>query len=292
MPPSRPAGKSSYSCRERLGSVQSPPPQPDYRLYIDESGDHAYKHLDVPSTRYLALLGVWFKRVNDYVTFADDLERLKRDFWGPRPDSPVILHREDMINTRGPFEIFRDLPLRQRFNARLLDLVDAARFTMIVVIIDKQRHARGYARPDHPYHYCLAAMLDRYCGWLNYYKSRGDVMAEARGKKEDRLLAEEYRRIYTKGTRMFTNPKEHHQKALTSAAIKLRLKRDNVAGLQLADLLAHPVRQQALREEGLIADSGEAFGKQIYAAVEGKFNMNYADGRVKGYGKVWLPWRK
>lgn len=59
-----------------------------YRLYIDESGDHTYKLLDDPSHRYLALLGVWFRQVDHYVAFADDLERFKRDILGPDRTSP------------------------------------------------------------------------------------------------------------------------------------------------------------------------------------------------------------
>jgi hypothetical protein len=43
-----------------------------YRLYVDESGDHAYNRLDEISHRYLALLGVWFRQPDDYVSFADD----------------------------------------------------------------------------------------------------------------------------------------------------------------------------------------------------------------------------
>jgi len=50
-------------------------PRVRYRLYIDESGDHTYKLLDDTSHLYLALLGVWFRQVDDYTAFADDLER-------------------------------------------------------------------------------------------------------------------------------------------------------------------------------------------------------------------------
>ena len=43
-------------------------------------------------------------------------------------------------------------------------------------------------------------MLDRYSGWLNYKNCVGDVMAESRGRQEDRQLEDAYRRVYNSGT--------------------------------------------------------------------------------------------
>src|SRR5215212_4742053 len=78
---------------------------PRYRLYIDESGDHTYNKLDDIGHRYLALLGVWFKQQKDYLEFVHELEQFKNNLFGERPDSPVILHRTDIINRRGAFGI-------------------------------------------------------------------------------------------------------------------------------------------------------------------------------------------
>lgn len=269
------------------------PRHPQYRLYIDEAGDHAYyRPPDDPWHLYLGLLGVWFRLKDDYVQFADGLDRFKREIFGPRPDDPVILHREDILNTRGPFEILTDAQVRDRFNDGLLQLFRPTPFVLIIVVIDKFEHVQRYQHPDHPYHFCLGAMLDRYCGWLKHNRAEGDVVAEARGRKEDRLLAEEFTRVYLNGTYMFPRPEEHHQPTLTTKEIKLRMKRDNVAGLQLADLLAHPVRQAFLRERGVLPPGRDTFGDILCAAVEGKYNMNYRTGQVAGYGKVWLPVRK
>lgn len=261
--------------------------RPDrYRLYIDESGDHTYKLLEDPAHRYLALLGVWFRQDDDYVAFADALDTLKRDVFGPRPDKPVVLHRSDIINRKGAFGILRDEAKATAFDEGLLQIVAEARFRMVCVIIDKQGHLNRYPSPFHPYHYCMAAMLDRYSGWLNYKNAVGDVMAESRGKEEDLQLAQAYGRVYESGTLMF--PRQHHQRALTSKDLKLRSKRDAIAGLQLADVLAHPVKQACLAEQGLIQGGTLAFGARAYEVAGGKFNTNGRTGKVDGYGKVWL----
>ena len=269
-----------------LSMPQTHPQPVRYRLYIDESGDHTYNLLDDPSHRYLGLLGVWFRQADHYVTFADDLEGFKRDMFGPRPDKPVILHRSDIINRKGAFGRLCNAEARARFDSGLLKIIGRATFTLVCVIIDKQAHLEKYTSPFHPYHHCLAAMLDRYSGWLGYKNAVGDVMAESRGDEEDLQLMQAYRRVFESGTLMFGH--EHHQRVLTSKEIKVRRKAANIAGLQLADLIAYPVKQSCLLEKGLIADPGDVFGKEVVKAIESKFNDHEGLRKVQGYGKVWL----
>ncbi|MEI6169116.1 MAG: DUF3800 domain-containing protein [bacterium] len=257
-----------------------------YRLYVDESGDHTYNQLDDIARRYLGLLGVWFRQADDYVAFDLDLNSFKQEIFGARPDKPVVLHRSCIINRKGPFGMLRDPDVRQRFDKGLLEIVRRAKFHVVCVVIDKQTHSGKYDNPLHPYHYCLAAMLDRYSGWLNHKTAVGDVMAEGRGREEDLQLAQAYRRVYEGGTIMFSH--SHHQKALTSKDIKIQTKQANLPGLQLADILAHPVKQAMLIEKGLISETGDVFGKQIIDAVDSKFNKKEGSGQVSGYGKVWL----
>lgn len=255
---------------------------PRYRLYIDESGDHTYKQIDDVGHRFLALLGVWFRQGDDYLAFADNLEQFKSDLFGRRLDSPVILHRTDIINRRGAFGILCDEEKRKSFDDRLLDVIDRARFRMICVVLDKKEHRNRYVDPFHPYHYCLAAMLERYAGWLIYKNVVGDVMAESRGGEEDLQLKQAYRRTYESGTLHFDRGK--FQSALTSKDIKVQLKKADIAGLQLADVLAYPVKQAILVKKGLIPDPGDVFGKRLYEGARKKFNCQEWTGQVEGYG--------
>lgn len=258
-----------------------------YRLYLDESGDHTYNLLDDPSHRFLALLGVWFRQEDAYKRFSEWLESLKKDIFGFRPDKPIVLHRSDIINRKGPFGILKDISIESEFNQRLLEIVSHSEFRLICVVIDKKSHQGQYADPFHPYHYCLANTLDRYSGWLNFKSAEGDVMAESRGREEDIQLKGAYRSVYDNGTLMFD--RHHHQRALTSRDIKIQAKSQNIPGLQLADLLAHPVKVGCLAEKGLVPGLGNSFGKNLWEAVQGKFNKHEFRNSVWGYGKVLLP---
>lgn len=271
-----------------MAAPNAPPKSrpPRYRLYVDESGDHAYCNLDHVAHRFLALLGVWFRQPEAYTEFADQLEEMKRTLFGPRPDKPVILHRSDIINRKGVFGLLCDDAIRQRFDTALLKVITDARFTLVCVVIDKKSHNDRYASPFHPYHYCLAAMLERYTGWLNLCNAIGDVMAESRGKEEDLQLAQSYRRFYEAGTQWHRH--EAIKRALTTKEIKLERKRANIAGLQLADVLAHPIKRHCLVHHGVIPDSGDDFGKEVVAAVMDKFNRQVYQNRIDGYGRVWL----
>lgn len=258
-----------------------------YRLYLDESGDHVFRETQELSHRFLALLGCWFGNP-DYLRFHQALEALKYNHLPHHPDEPVILHREDMVNARHAFKVLRDEEKRRAFNADLLQVIEQAQFKIVVVVIDKQALRSDYGEAAaHPYHLGLGFLLQRYVGYLNHINRVGDVMAEARGGKEDRLLAESYTRIYERGAWMVRA--SAFQAALSSRQLKLKDKRTNIAGLQLADILAHPVKLWVLRQYGLAEPGTTTFGQQLVEVVRSKFNRHLYDGRVEGYGFVLFP---
>jgi hypothetical protein len=159
---------------------------------------------------------------------------------------------------------------------------------VVAVLIDKQALLQAYGDgAAHPYHLALGFMLQRYASYLNHIGRAGDVMAEARGKVEDRLLVDSYERVFTQGVWM-TNA-QVFQAALTSSQLKLKSKAVNVAGLQLADLLGHPVKQWALKRYGLTTDELAPFAQRLMTIVEPKFNRHLYDSKLEGYGIVLYP---
>jgi len=114
----------------------------------------------------------------------------------------------------------------------------------------------------------------------------GDLMAESRGKAEDLRLRNAYEHIWVHGDRYHTA--DFFRRVLTSREAKLAKKSANIAGLQLADLLAHAVRDDILKDYGHLARTA-AFDARIIVAVERKYNRHLYDGRIEGYGKVLFP---
>jgi hypothetical protein len=260
---------------------------PRYRLYIDESGDHTCSQLDAPSRRYLALLGVWFRQDPDYIALAHALENFKRSIFGSRPNESIFLHRFDIINRRGPYWILREPEARARFDEGLIDVISSAQFRLICVVVDKLEHRERYGGLPHPYHYCLAEMLRRYAEWLDGHSAVGDVMAETRYRAEDRMLMTAYQQIFDTGELVSDGPR--NRRVLTSRSLKFESKAANVAGLQLADLLAHPVKQSMLARHGMLPAIRNTFGSRLVWAVRDKFHRDEMTGERDGYGETWLP---
>lgn len=259
-----------------------------YRLYLDESGDHVYRETGEVAHRYLCLLGCWFQNP-DYLQFHAALEQLKERHFHPHPDNPIILHREDMINRRKEFKILQDEQKRTAFDNDLLSIIEAAKFKVVAVVIDKAALRASYGETaGHPYHLGLGFLLQRFAGYLNRINRIGDVMAEARGKREDLLLRESYQRVYEHGIWSVTSA-AFFQSALSSHEIKLRNKKANISGLQLADLIGHPAKMWALRHYGLVTDDPAPFAQRLMEIIENKFNRQLFNNRLEGYGIVLYP---
>jgi hypothetical protein len=268
--------------------------RPIYRLYIDESGDHSYgrkkgkryPRLEKKDKRYLGLTGCIFKLDYYRKKFIPTLESFKREFFDP--DEHVILHAKDIIQRRGAFYILRSEEVSAHFDTKLLDIIATAEYKVINVVIDKKSHVERYGELAwHPYHYCLRVLLERYCLFLSKHRARGDVMAESRGKTEDYELKKAYREVYENGTWFKSN--KFFQQYLTSKEIKIKPKNKNVAGLQLADMLAKPLRKYTLIINGEMQEpDGKPFWKQVVEAVTPKLDCRESDGCVDGYGLVFL----
>lgn|SRR3989338_6076834 len=262
---------------------------PAYRLYLDEAGDHTYKDLGYVSHRYLGLLGCIFQRDSDYQRADAELKELKKEFWPtPDPDRPVIFHREEMVYCKGYFSIFKDEDIRKKFDQKLIEFLNRQKFIIINVVLDKKTHITRYKYPINPYQYCLTAVLERYCGWLKMKGHVGDVMAESRGGTEDRQIKDVYKKIFGEGTNQRTDPKFFNS-VLTSREIKIKPKLANIAGLQIADILAYPLKEKIFYDKNIRRDNfSGTFNEIIYNTVQNKMNRQMFTGRVKGYGEVFI----
>ncbi len=75
---------------------------------------------------------------------------------------------------------------------------------------------------------------------------------------------------------------------LTSKQLKMKPKSDNIAGLQLADLIAHPSFHVMLayRAGKPLTDN---FGGKIGKILEDSKYIRSFSGQIDGWGRKWLP---
>lgn len=258
-----------------------------YRMYVDEVGNNDLGASQDPNHRYLSLTGVVLELMYVNNTLFPTLEDLKHRFFGSHPDEPVVLHRKELVNKKPPFEALRDPAVELAFNQELLGLFQRLDYTVFTVVVDKLEHLQRYQvwRYD-PYHYCLMILTERFVLWLKRRSTVGDVMAESRGGKEDRRLKESFERVYDSGSNYVK--RQVFAAHLTSRQLKVKAKSNNIAGLQLADVIAHPsFRATLARHDGLPLATN--FGGQIAAILEnGKYDRD-AQGAIDGWGRKWLP---
>lgn len=254
-----------------------------YRLYIDEVGHSAIGHCSDLNERYLNLTGVIFDLNYVSMTAFPMIEDLKRRYFNSHPDNPIILHRKELVNKTYPFKCLMSTDIEIAFNAELLNMLEILNYRAITVTMDKLEYQQRYKFWQfEPYHYCLTAMIERYISWLLTTNAVGDVMAESRGGNEDRRLKACFEGIYKDGTNFITS--EIFQAQLTSGQIKVKPKSNNIAGLQIADIIAHPSHKAILayREQQPLPQN---FGGKILK------NSKYVshEGEIEGFGRNWLP---
>jgi len=255
------------------------PRVPEVRLYVDESGDHAsgLAPNSAWDKRYLGITGVAIKMEVYRTRVQPELEALKQRFFPHNPDEPLVLVRRKIINKEGPFGRLSDPTLRAEWESSFLSYFNDVECQLFTVVIDKASHHEIYGKAMwHPYNYAFTVLIERYRGWLDARNMLSDVMVEARGGAEDRILRGKYAEIYSNGTHYLAGHK--FRDVLTSKDLKLKPKSANIAGLQLADLLAHACKCDVLvRYSRLPKVSETTFSDRLIQIARKKMN---AHGRV------------
>lgn len=244
-----------------------------YRLYIDETGDAVMKHVEKIDHRFLSLTGVAIE--SDYVKdiLFNDMENLKKSFFRPHPDDPIIFHRENMVKAAFPFECLADSNIKKEFNETLLYLLKKWEYTVFSVTMDKSEY-KNNQYDENPYHHCFKTLIENFVLFLHESGSIGDIMIESRGGKEDIGIKNYFERL--------VNKHQDFLKYLSTRQLKVKPKANNISGLQIADLFVHPSKREILIENGLLSDVRDGiFGDEIVRILQLKY--------YKKNGKILLP---
>lgn len=242
----------------------------DYVVYVDESGDHSLASIDADYPVFVLALCVFHKRhYSEKIIPA--VEKLKFNYFG---HDSVVLHENEIRKQKGAFAFLSHLPTRTAFMARLSSIMDASNFILIACVVDKHRVRRSDGVAANPYHVALGVCLEALDGFLlekNQSHLETHVVVECRGKKEDAELELEFRRICD-GNNVANRRFPFN--------VVFADKKTNLAGLQLADLVARPIGVNYLRP---------AQPNQAFDLLKKKF---YCDGgRARaggGYEEVGL----
>ncbi len=240
-------------------------------LFLDESGDHNLAIID-PQYPLFVLGGVILDKGYAEDQLVHYLSAFKIKYFG---NEDIILHTADITRNRNGFEQLKDESFRLKFYSDLNTLISELKFTVVACVIRKDIHLSKYgvAALD-PYFLSLDILVERFCMEIGNIQGGGVVVAERRGTTLDHELDIAWLNLKIQGTR-YMQAKQIEKRIL---ALNLRSKSENIAGLQLADLVVTPIGRYVL-------------GKQIkedFKIIQEKFRRGKT-GDWNGYGLIILP---
>lgn len=240
-------------------------------LFLDESGDHNLSVID-PQYPLFVLGGVIVEQDYAQGELTRELDAFKHQIFG-RTD--IILHTADIARNRNGFERMKEIGFRKSFYDALNGLMRRLRYTVVACAVRKDHHLSRYgvAALD-PYLLSLDVLVERFCFEIGDRTSGGVIVAEKRDPTLDRQLELAWLNLKIQGTR-FLRATEIDRRV---AGLTLRAKRENLAGLQLADLVVSPIGRHVLNKPE----------KEDFRIVREKLRRDAA-GNVLGYGLVILP---
>ncbi len=240
-------------------------------LFLDESDTHNLTDID-PAYPIFVLGGIIIDKDYAEGELSQRVNQLKREVFG---SEKIILHTADITRNRNGFERMKDTGFRSMFYAKLNELMRSLEYQVVACVIKKDKHLARYgvAAVD-PYMLSLNILVERFSFEIGAGGDRGVIVAEKRETTLDHELDLAWLNLKIQGTQ-FVHAKAIEQK-ITS--LITRPKQDNIAALQLADLVVTPIGRFVL---------GRAI-KEDFKIIESKFRRD-RNGKYEGAGLVILP---
>lgn len=245
-------------------------------LYLDESGDHSLTKIDAQYPLFV-LCGVVMDEAYHDETATTALNGFKKQLLG-RTD--IVLHTADFTRDGLGFEKMSDHDFRIRFFAELESWVRRLEFKIIACVVKKDKHLAKYGtKALDPYMLSLTILVERFlfeCGSVG-----GAVVAESRGGTFDNALELAFLDLKIRGTEYLSATKIRSR----IHSFSIRNKKENIAGLQLADVLATPIGRHVLGKRTYAVYCSEG---NFFNTVKAKFRTN-SKGEYEGMGLIVLP---
>jgi hypothetical protein len=239
-------------------------------LFLDESGDHNLAIID-PQYPVFVLGGVVLEKSYAEGELTERMNAFKKCVFGTED---IILHTAEMCRNLNAFEGLKDKDFRAYFYQELNSLMRGLQYTVIACAIHKDKHLSRYgvAALD-PYLLSLDILVERFAFDVPRHET-GMIVAEQRNNTLDRQIELAWLNLKIQGTKYISA--NTLQQRVTS--LNLRGKKENLAGLQLADLVVSPIGRHILGKRE----------KEDFQIIRQKFGTNNR-GVYEGYGLVILP---
>ena len=242
-----------------------------YYLFIDECGDHNLVKYD-PAFPVFTLCGILVSRDN-LNSLNNDFKKLKLEIFG---NTDIVIHSVDIRKWRDAFIVLKDEALRMKFFngiERILSQNDAYIIVSCTILKEQLNKFCVRGEEEDVYGLSLSYLIERsiFCvDNLTYSNPDITIIVERRGKKEDAKLLNYYNGLRNRGTKWIT-PERLRSRI---GRFEFKYKRDNIIGLQIADLIAYPVTQHILHPErpnrsydavkhNIFSDNGVLLGQKI-----------------------------
>jgi len=224
-------------------------PELSCSVYLDECGAHSLSANDKFGAFALAAIIIPDAHLE---TLDADWKAWKRTTLGA---ADALIHEPDVRRGDHSFWLDGDRVRQAAAISSLSNQIASMQFEAVVCVVNRADYLKYYGRtrvddalPEHLYLMALTFLMERIVMVLDqhYGGARARVFAESREKREDALLQYEYVRLHLDGTSFVAPSWFRHQLEPT---IHFRIKKDNLTGLQLADLVARPCAEKVLAPE-------------------------------------------
>lgn len=156
----------------------------------------------------------------------------------------VILHSREIRRQEGDFAFLVDRVQRAAFYSGLNTLMKALPAGFLAAAVHTQQHLARYGpNAFHPYHWAMALTLERLLYCANQHRvDRVHLIAESRTQTLDDELRAAFDHVLAHGTQYVASRKF----ATIDWELTFRMKRQDVIGTQIADLVGYPVARHVI----------------------------------------------
>lgn len=243
-------------------------------LFLDESGDVNLNNVDHDYPVFV-LGGVIVDESYYNMKIISAVQEFKQKMFG-RTD--LILHTSDINRNRNGFEQLIGESFRTEFYKELNHLMRSLEYEVLACVIDKKKHVEKYGEnAKDPYELSLHVLAERFFFYLNETRSHGRITAEKRDQHQDGLLMDAWENILCKKGTYFVSGA--YIFSVIEKELILADKKENIIGLQLADLVVNPIGRNAIGKKT----------HEDWKIIKSKFRRNKRTGDVRGYGLIKLP---